>query len=129
MIDPNLDLPQYRSHKRVHAMPMTRGDYNSYRGWQMPEDEDPADPGYLVVYSRDTADHYESWSPKHVFDDGYTEVPEEESGTSKHPEFTDEHRLQWRMGLVVRHAAESLVSLETAAGEFKKAEAVLTKSD
>ena len=64
----------YQSHKRVHAEPMTRGDYNKHRGWDIPADENPLDPGYLVVYNRDTKDHFELWSPKHLFDDGYTEV-------------------------------------------------------
>lgn len=67
------ELKQYQSHKVVHARPMTRGDYNDYRGWQIPAGENPKDPGYLVIYNKDTVDHYESWSPKHVFDDGYTE--------------------------------------------------------
>lgn len=70
------DLKKYQSHKTVHARPMTRGDYNHYKGWQIPDDEDPTDDGYLVVYSKDTVDHYESWSPKHIFDAGYTEVLE-----------------------------------------------------
>lgn len=64
----------YQSHKRVHARAMSRGEYNDYRGWTIPSNEDPKDPGYLVIYNKDTKDHYESWSPKHVFDDGYTEV-------------------------------------------------------
>lgn len=49
------------------AKPMTRGDYNIYRGWQIPENENPADEGYLVKYS----DDYESWSPKGQFDKAY----------------------------------------------------------
>jgi hypothetical protein len=53
---------------------MTRGKYNEYRGWAIPADEDPTDEGYLVVYNRGTADHYESWSPKKQLDDGYTEL-------------------------------------------------------
>lgn len=67
-------MQEYKCHKRVHATPMTRGDYNVYRGWQIPADENPADAGYLVVYGRGTPDHYESWSPKKQFDDGYTPV-------------------------------------------------------
>ena len=67
-------MKRYQSHKIVHAEPMTRGEYNAYRGWQTPADEDSTDEGYLVVYNRDTKDHYESWSPKHVFDDGYSEL-------------------------------------------------------
>ena len=50
--------------KEVDAKPMTRGDYNKYRGWQIPADENPEDEGYLVKYS----DSYESWSPKEAFD-------------------------------------------------------------
>lgn len=68
------ELKLYRSHKLVHATPMTRGDYNKYRGWKIPENENPNDPGYLVVYNKDTVDHYESWSPKHIFEEGNTEV-------------------------------------------------------
>ena len=55
--------------KEVDAKPMTRGDYNKYRGWQIPADENPADEGYLVKYS----DSYESWSPKVAFNEAYTE--------------------------------------------------------
>jgi hypothetical protein len=32
--------------------------------------------GYLVVYSKDTADHYESWSPKKAFEEGYMSAQE-----------------------------------------------------
>lgn len=53
--------------KMVEAKPMNRGDYNEYRGWQIPADENPADEGYLVKYS----DGYESWSPKKQFDKAY----------------------------------------------------------
>ena len=49
--------------KEVDAKPMTRGEYNEYRGWQIPADENPDDEGYLVKYS----DSYESWSPKEAF--------------------------------------------------------------
>lgn len=55
--------------KEVDAKPMTRGEYNEYRGWQIPADENPADEGYLVKYS----DSYESWSPKEAFDKAYSE--------------------------------------------------------
>lgn len=64
----------YRGHKEVYATPMSLGKYRAYRGWVIPKDENPDDPGYLVVYNRNTADHYESWSPKHIFDAGYFEI-------------------------------------------------------
>ena len=66
-----MTLKRYKCHKEVLARPMTRGDYNEYRGWTLPDDEDGADEGYLVEYPDNV---YESWSPKDVFDAGYTEL-------------------------------------------------------
>ena len=67
----------YIGTKLVVARPMTRGEYNSYRGWEMPADEDPQEPGYLVEY-RDGGkpndprhNGYISWSPQEVFDKSY----------------------------------------------------------
>ena len=57
----------YIGTKRIDAEPMTRGDYNMYRGWTIPADENPTDEGYLVRYS----DGYESWSPKATFEAAY----------------------------------------------------------
>lgn len=70
----------YEGTKRVHAKPMNRGDYNVYRGWEVPADENPSDEGYLVEYvdggrgndSRHAG--YISWSPKDVFERSYKEV-------------------------------------------------------
>lgn len=53
--------------KIIEAKSLNRGDYNKYRGWQIPVGENPADEGYLVKYE----DNYESWSPKEVFDRAY----------------------------------------------------------
>tara|TARA_R110002096_G_scaffold7146_1_gene31648 strand:- start:217 stop:474 length:258 start_codon:yes stop_codon:yes gene_type:complete len=70
----------YISHKQVHATPMTRLEYNQYRSWDLPSDEDGDDDGYLVEYlDSGTPNHprhkgYISWSPKKQFDDGYTEL-------------------------------------------------------
>lgn len=65
-------MKRYRSHKIVHATPMTHGEYNRNKGRSIPFDEHLEDEGYLVVYNKDTADHYESWSPKKQFDEGYS---------------------------------------------------------
>ena len=56
--------------KNIKAKPMNRGDYNKYRRWTIPADENPEDEGYLVVYP----DGYESWSPKKQFEDAYIEL-------------------------------------------------------
>jgi len=60
-------MQKYIGVKRIEARPMTRGDYNVYRGWQIPANENPADEGYLVKYR----DGYESWSPKEIFEEAY----------------------------------------------------------
>ena len=60
-------VKQYIGTKMIKARPMNRGDYNKYRGWNIPKDENPADEGYLVMYP----DGYESWSPKKQFEEAY----------------------------------------------------------
>lgn len=63
--------------KLVDARKMTRGEYNQYRGWQIPADEDPAEPGYLIEYKdggkpNDSRHNgYISWTPASVFEQSY----------------------------------------------------------
>jgi hypothetical protein len=63
---------------------MTLGEYNKYRGWDIPENEDPNKSGYLVEYTDGgTPNHpehqgYISWSPAEVFANSY-----QRSGTPK----------------------------------------------
>ena len=60
--------------KLVLATTMNRLDYNLYRGWDLPEDENGSDRGYLVEYvdggESNHSNHkgYISWSPEAVFD-------------------------------------------------------------
>lgn len=68
-------MKKYIGTKLIEAEPMTRGEYNEYRGWTIPADENPADEGYLVRYS----DSYVSWSPKEVFDKAYLVVDDNEN--------------------------------------------------
>jgi len=60
-------MKNYIGTKMVKAEPMNRGDYNTYRGWQIPSDENPSDDGYVLEYP----DGYVSWSPKKQFEDAY----------------------------------------------------------
>ena len=62
-------MKHYIGTKLIKAKPMNRGEYNQYRGWQIPADENPEDEGYLVKYS----DGYESWSPAKQFEEAYRE--------------------------------------------------------
>lgn len=67
----------YIGTKLIQARPMNRQEYNDYRGWDLPSDEDGTDKGYLVEYldggQSNHPDHegYISWSPKDVFDRAY----------------------------------------------------------
>lgn len=70
-------MVQYTGTKTIMATPMSRGEYNALRGWQVPADEDPNDPGYLVEYQNDSKanvegfDGYISWSPQKPFEEAY----------------------------------------------------------
>ena len=70
----------YIGTKVIHALPMTRQAYNDYRGWQLPDNEDGSDDGYLVEYvdggKANDPRHagYISWSPKDVFERAYRPV-------------------------------------------------------
>lgn len=63
-------MKQYLGVKLIGAEPLNLGDYNIYRGWEIPSNEDPKKEGYLVKYK----DGYESWSPKDVFEESYREI-------------------------------------------------------
>ena len=74
----NLGSPvTYVGTKVIHAVAMTRLDYNIYRGWQLPKDENGDDNGYLVEYADGGAPNvfghtgYVSWSPADVFEKAY----------------------------------------------------------
>lgn len=60
-------MQKYIGVKQVKSNPMTRGEYNDYRGWTVPEGENPNDEGYVVKYE----DGYVSWSPKETFEKSY----------------------------------------------------------
>lgn len=68
---------QYIGTKLIRAEPMNRAEYNSFRAWTLPSDENGDDEGYLVEYldggKPNVATHagYVSWSPKAQFDAAY----------------------------------------------------------
>lgn len=70
-------MNKYLGTKEVLAKPMSRGEYNTYRGWQIPNNEDGSEAGYLVEYldggKPNDARHagYISWSPADVFAKSY----------------------------------------------------------
>ena len=62
-------MKEYIGFEQVAAQPMTRGEYNTYRGWAIPENENPSDEGYLVERYNGTI----TWIPKETFEDIYEE--------------------------------------------------------
>ncbi|WP_284262483.1 DUF2829 domain-containing protein [Roseicyclus amphidinii] len=72
-----MDMMAFYGTKRILARPMTRQEYNDYRGWTLPSDQDGSDPGFLVEYlDGGPSNHpshagYVSWSPESVFVNAY----------------------------------------------------------
>jgi hypothetical protein len=70
-------MQKYYGTKLLTAVLMSRLEYCSYRGWQVPVDENSLDMGYLVEYEPDGKPNhsahkgYISWSPKAVFEAAY----------------------------------------------------------
>lgn len=73
-------MKRYIGVKEINAEPMTRLEYNKLRSWDLPDDEDGNDAGYLVEYidggqaNTDDYDGYVSWSPSDVFERAYRPV-------------------------------------------------------
>lgn len=74
----------YTGTKALRAWPATRGEYNAYRGWSIPADEDAHERGYLVEYiDVGKANHpnhagYISWSSSYAFENAYVEdIPQD----------------------------------------------------
>ena len=73
-------MEHYFGTKHILARAMTRQEYNDYRGWALPSDENGADEGFLVEYTDGgQSNHlghagYISWSPRDVFARAYRPV-------------------------------------------------------
>lgn len=72
-------MRKYIGAKLIEAEEMNLGSYNKFRGWDIPEDEDPKTRGYRVVYP----DGYVSWSPADVFEVAYMEISPENKITQE----------------------------------------------
>lgn len=73
-------MDKYMNSNRVTAQHMTRGDYNTLRGWQLPENENALDDGFLVINHTvsernvDGYDGYVSWLPTSAFHQQYKPI-------------------------------------------------------
>ena len=73
-------MKKYIGTKLIQAKPMSRLEYNEFKGWSLPKDEDGNDEGYLVEYTdggkpnTSSYDGYVSWSPRIQFENAYREL-------------------------------------------------------
>lgn len=73
-------MQRYIGVKEINAKSMTRLEYNQFRGWDLPSNENGDEKGFLVEYidggQPNTAEYkgYVSWSPKDVFERAYHQV-------------------------------------------------------
>jgi hypothetical protein len=67
-------MRRYIGTKIVKTTPMTKGEYNKYRGWDHPEKEDASEAGFLVEDqdggkpNDDRHEGYITWSPLDAFE-------------------------------------------------------------
>lgn len=70
-------MKKYIGVKMIQAVPMNRQQYNDYRGWELPSNENGSDEGFLVEYldggqaNDNRHSGYISWSPAAVFENAY----------------------------------------------------------
>jgi lysine/ornithine N-monooxygenase len=73
----NNELNTYVGTRIITALPMSRLEYNQYRSWQLPSNEEGSDEGYLVESTDGEKSNdsrhigYISWSPKDQFEAVY----------------------------------------------------------
>ena len=62
------ELEDYLGVKLISACPMNLGDYNNFKGWKIPENEDPTKLGYLVKYNPEYLflGHQRKYLKKHI---------------------------------------------------------------
>jgi hypothetical protein len=70
-------MKEFIGTKIINAKPMSLLEYNAFRGWNIPNNEDGATTGFLVEYinegnaNTEKYKNYVSWSPSEVFENTY----------------------------------------------------------
>ena len=76
------NIKKYKSHKIVHAEPMTRGAWSVINPYQIRtlvgvnSEQALDDEGYHVIYHLGKTNEYHSWCPKLEFEEGNDEIGE-----------------------------------------------------
>lgn len=83
MSDISQNMKTFVDTKTVRAKPMTRGEYNSYRGWEMPPNENADDAGFLIELATPNESTgfvgMFTWTPKEQFERTHTPVIENQN--------------------------------------------------
>lgn len=70
------ELSRFKAHHEISAQPMTLGQYNKLKGWDIPANEDPDEQGYLIVLVDKKPEALEltdlTWCRKSIFDAKYS---------------------------------------------------------
>ena len=119
-------MNRYIGTKVINAIPMNRLEYNVFRGWELPKDENGADEGYLVEYADggkpNTPQYagYVSWSPKEQFDNAYKLRPAIEGALPHQQRVYDElaELCEKRAALGAFIASERFNSVDKFEGEL-----------
>lgn len=104
-------MKKYISTNEINAKPMNRQDYNDFRGWDLPKDENGADEGYLVeqtTNSKANTEEYKghvSWFPKEMFEKLY-----KESDTAKQRVQIELEQLQEKLSKLVLYVDKNNVT-------------------
>lgn len=91
--------------KMVSAKEMTRADYNILRGWELPDDENGDDPGYL----KDDGKGHIQWDPKDVFEKNNVLVVGDDNKV--HPQDVKNMISKVEVSTVTPHGTESKTTL------------------
>ena len=60
-------MEKYIGTKMIEVRVMNRGEYNKYRGWSLPRNENPEDEGYFVKYQDGYEVAREGWNGKGMY--------------------------------------------------------------
>lgn len=112
-------MEKYIGTKLVEAKEMNLGDYNKFKGWNIPENENPKTEGYMVKYS----DDYISWCPKKQFETNNLKVddnPKLLSGVSIGPKMVKDFIKSYE---VIERDGKTTIVHVTLANGYKLTEA------
>ena len=108
-----LAMVSYVGTLSVHAAPMMRQEYNDFRGWQLPENENGDDSGYLIEdregkKNTDQLDGFVQWLPKDEFERKFSNKEVDLVCSNYKP--SEEEKARYHISVLNELAANPLLS-------------------